>query len=44
VGPLAAGAMADLSGYTLAFGVSAVVVALAGFAALRMPETAPSRV
>jgi MFS family permease len=44
VGPLAAGAMADLSGYRLAFGVSAVVVALAGFAALRMPETAPGRV
>lgn len=39
VGPLAAGAMADLSGYRLAFGVSAVVVSLAGFAAWRMSET-----
>ncbi|MGJ7441190.1 MFS transporter [Aquipuribacter sp. MA13-6] len=42
-GPLAAGALADGSGYPLAFAVSAVVVSLAGFAALRMPETAPGR-
>jgi MFS family permease len=41
VGPLAAGALADVSGYPLAFAVSAAVVALAGVAALRMPETAP---
>jgi MFS family permease len=41
VGPLAAGALADVSGYPLAFAASAVVVALAGVAALRMPETAP---
>ena len=40
-GPLAAGALADASGYPLAFGVSALVVAAAGVAALRMPETAP---
>lgn len=40
-GPLAAGALADSSGYPLAFGVSALVVAAAGFVALRMPETAP---
>jgi MFS family permease len=43
VGPLAAGALADLSGYPLAFGVSALVMAVVGFAALRMPETAPGR-
>ncbi|WP_336921096.1 MFS transporter [Aquipuribacter sp. SD81] len=41
VGPLAAGALADASGYPLAFAVSAVVVGVAGVAALRMPETAP---
>jgi MFS family permease len=41
VGPLAAGALADLSGYPLAFGVSALVMAVVGVAALRMPETAP---
>lgn len=42
VGPLAAGALVDVSGYTLAFAASACVVAVAGVAALRMPETAPS--
>jgi MFS family permease len=41
IGPLAAGALADLSGYPLAFGVSALVMAVVGVAALRMPETAP---
>jgi len=39
VGPLAAGALADLSGYPLAFGCSALVLAVAGVAAIRMPET-----
>lgn len=43
IGPLAAGALADLNGYPLAFGVSALVMAVVGFAALRMPETAPGR-
>lgn len=43
-GPLAAGALADSrGGYPLAFGVSALVLALAGVVALRMPETAPGR-
>lgn len=39
VGPLVAGALADAGGYPLAFGFSAAVVAVAGFTALRMPET-----
>jgi MFS family permease len=43
VGPLAAGALADLSGYQLAFGVSAAVMAAAALMALRMPETAPGK-
>jgi MFS family permease len=43
VGPLAAGALADLSGYPLAFGVCALALAVAGVAAIRMPETLPGR-
>ncbi len=41
VGPLIAGALVDASGYPAAFALSAVVLAAAGVAALRMPETAP---